>query len=166
MRPNRYLTFSGYLMALYLCSVPLAETLIAAWPLQLGDPGWRYGATGLFSQALMTPLLGLLLAVCLAVYLQHRVLSLALAVVSGLVALLTIAVIPLFLLDAIQMRARVGDGATAAFDVATVFALLKMGATVLMGFAMALGARSAARAMRKTAEPGTGDSTSGMLVTP
>ena len=114
----------------------------------------------------MTPLLGLFLAVCLAVYLQHRVLSLALAVVSGLVALLTIAVIPLFLLDAIQMRARVGDGATAAFDVATVFALLKMGATVLMGLAMALGARSAARAMRVTTKPGNGDSKSGMLVTP
>ncbi len=149
MRPNRLLTLGGYLVTLYLVTVPLAETLIAVWPLQLGDASWRYGAVGLFSQALMTPLLGLLLAVCLALYVQHRVMLRALAVVSGLGALLTIAVIALFLLDAIEMRARLVDAATGAFDVATVFALLKMGATALTGFAMALGAMSAARAMKE-----------------
>ena len=149
MRPNRHLTFGGYLMALYLITVPLAETLIGVWPLQLGDAAWRYGATGLLSQALMTPLLGLLLAVYLAVYVQHRALSWALAVVSGLVAVFMIAVIPLFLLDMLEMRAQVGDAVTAAFDVATGFALLKMGAAVLVCFVMARGARSAAQGMRK-----------------
>ena len=90
LRPNRHLTFGGYLMALYLGTVPLTETLLAVWPLQSGDAAWRYGAVGLFSRALMTPLLGLLLAVCLALYVRHRVLLLAFAVVSGLGALLTI----------------------------------------------------------------------------
>lgn len=145
--------FGGYLMALYLVTVPLAETLIAVWPLQVGDAAWRYGATGLLSQALMTPLLGLLLAVGLAVYAEHRALSRALAVISGVCAVFIIVVIPLFLLDMLEMRGQVVDEATRAFDVATVFALLKMGATVLMGFAMALGARSAARVMRETTKP-------------
>ena len=62
MKGNRWLTISGYLLSLYLITTPMVETVAAIYPISLGEPAWRFGAAGLLSQALMTPLLGLLIA--------------------------------------------------------------------------------------------------------
>jgi hypothetical protein len=143
MKPNRALAFSGYAIAAYLVLVPLLETFLQLWPLRVGDARWRYGATGVMSQSLMTPLLGLLLAVGVAVYLGHRARARILAVLSALASVVTLVVIPLFVLDALEMRSllpRDQGAPTGSFDVATVAALAKMMATVGIGSALAWGA--------------------------
>jgi hypothetical protein len=155
MKPNRFLVFSGYLMAGYLVLAPLAETLAALWPFHSGDAGWRYGATGLVSQSLMTPLLGLLMAVGLAVYCHHWVAARLLAVLSAVGGVVALIAIPLFTLDALQVRGQVPveqGTPLGAFGAATVSALLMMAATVAITFALARGAwagtRGAAREAR------------------
>ncbi len=143
MKPNRFLVFSGYLMAGYLILAPLAETLAALWPFHAGGAGWRYGATGLVSQSLMTPLLGLLIAVSLAVYCHHWVAARLLAVFSAVGGVAALIAIPLFTLDALQMRGQVPveqSTSMGAFNAATVSALLMMAATVAITFALARGA--------------------------
>lgn len=148
MKLNRFLVFSGYLMAAYLMLAPSAETLAALRPFRFADAGWRYGATGLVSQSLMTPLLGLVLAVGVAVYCGHRVRARFLAVASALGGFVTLMAIPLFTLDALEMRTLVpaDQGApTGAFDVATVSALVMMTAAVALAFALALGAWAGTR---------------------
>jgi hypothetical protein len=143
MKPNRALAFGGYAIAAYLVLAPLTETFLQLWPFRIGDARWRYGAAGVMSQSLMTPLLGLLLAVGIAVYLGHRTRARLLAALSTLGSLVTLIVIPLFVLDAVEMRAllpRDQGAPTGSFDVATAAALLKMVAAVIIGLALARGA--------------------------
>jgi len=156
MKPNRSLVFSGYLIAGYLVLAPLAETFAALRPFRWGDAGWRYGAAGLVSQSLMTPLLGLLIAVGMAVYCHHRVATHLLAVLSAIGGGAALIAIPLFTLDALQVRAQVPVEAgtpLGGFGAATAWALLMMVATVAITFALARGAwagrgRGAARELR------------------
>ena len=104
MKSNRWLTSAGYLLAAYLILVPLTETALAVVPVGLGDPTWRFGAVGLFSRALMTPLLGVMIALAIALALAHRR---AMQTLSGLCALggvVLLVALPFFLLDGARMR--------------------------------------------------------------
>jgi hypothetical protein len=145
MSANRPLALAGYLICVYLGVVPITETVLGLWPPSFGEVAWRYGAAGLFTQAFMTPLLGLCLAVALAVHLDHRRMVRFLALVSGAGALLTLIVLPLFVLDLVQMRGSVNEGAETAFDIASLSAVLKMSATILIGGAIAVGGWRATR---------------------
>jgi hypothetical protein len=140
---NGFLVFGGYVLAGYLIVAPLAEYLAAVWPVRLGYAHWGSGAAGLGSRSLMTPLLGLFLAVVLAVRCDHWILARLLAVASGVGGLIALVAIPLFAVDALEMRAGVAAGQrglVGAFDLATVGALLVLMATVAITFALACGA--------------------------
>ncbi len=93
----------------------------------------------LASESLPIPLLGLLLAVVLAVHGNHWILGRLLAVASAVGGLVALVVIPLFAMDTLDARA----GAAAAqrtSDLATLGALLGLVATVVFAFAVARGA--------------------------
>lgn len=129
----------SYVIAAILIVIPLVDTALALLPLRPGELAWRFGALGLGSQALMTPLLGGLLALVTATVFGHRRGLRVVQIVAWLAAVLLVVAIALFLLDAIQMRASVRPEVKGAFDKASAVALVKyfVGAAIAVIFAMA-----------------------------
>jgi hypothetical protein len=85
------------------------------WPLQPGQAVWRYGAVGLFSGFVLTPLLGVLLAMAIAAATEQ---ARTLGVLGGLsvgIAVVFVLVLGLFLLDGFQVRANVPPEGRAQF---------------------------------------------------
>ncbi len=93
-----------YAVAALLVLISALDFAAAIWPFVPGDAGWRYGAIGLLSGFLVTPLVGVTLAALVAVEQRHtgvlRVLGF-LALATGAVLLVGIVA---FALDAIQVR--------------------------------------------------------------
>ena len=132
MHRKRFLALPGYSVALLLIFFPLLDWAISVWPVRAGEVAWRFGATGLFSRVLITPLLGLLLAFAMAVLLEQRRVLRGISILSGLTGLAIVGGVVLFLLDALQMRPQVRPQAKMAFDLTTVVALAKYGLGVLV----------------------------------
>lgn len=156
MKANRSLVFVFYAMTVLMITLPLLETLLTVWPVRLGDVAWRFGAAGLFSRALMTPLLGLTLLTVLALVLAHRKAMMTTAVLALLGALVLVVADVLFVLDALQMRAQVRAEARTAFDLASLLAFFKISTSFVVTAVLALAAWKVARGTRKAArgEPG------------
>jgi hypothetical protein len=138
MHRKRLLALPGYSVAFLLVLFPLLDMALSVWPVRAGELAWRFGATGLFSRVLITPLLGLLLAFAVAVLLEQRRVLRGISILSGLVGLAIVGGVILFLLDALQMRPRVRAEAKMAFDMTTVVALAKYGFGVLVLSAFAV----------------------------
>lgn len=148
MKSNGWLASAAYLLAAYLIVVPLAETALAVSPPGPGDPSWRFGALGLLSQALMTPLVGLVLAVGVALAHRHRA-ALVLTAALGVAAALAVVVeLPTFLGDGARLRG-VLEVADRTDSLLVVLAGgLKMVFALLISCAVAWGGWTAARSLR------------------
>jgi len=134
----RRIAVPGYLVAFLIFLFPLLDTALSVWPPQTGTLAWRFGAVGLFSRALMTPLLGVLVAFAIALLLEHRTFLRVLAIANGVAVVLIVLVMGLFLLDALEMRVQVRPDAKRAFDAASTVALVKYGTGMLVALAFAV----------------------------
>ena len=134
----KYFVLPAYCVAFLLIVFPLLDTALSVYPTRVSEVAWRFGATGLFSRALMTPMLGLLLAFGVALLAEHRAAQRVIAVLSGLLVLTLAGAVVLFTLDALQMRVQVRPEAKTAFDLASAAALAKYitGAVVALAFAI------------------------------
>jgi hypothetical protein len=143
----RRIALPAYLVAFLIFLFPLLDTAMSVWPPQPGEVAWRFGAAGFFSRALMTPLLGVLNAFAVSLYLERRTVLRALAIASGIAVVMIVGVMGMFMLDALEMRSKVALGMKFAFDVASVVALVKYGAGMLVALAFAVvGWRASKRA--------------------
>lgn len=149
MKFNRPLITVVYTVAALMIVVPLLEVVLSVWPLRYGQTSWRFGSIGLMSQALMTPLLGMVLLVGTAVALGHRRTLLAISVFTLLIALILLVIVPTFALDAIQMRAQVRPTAHRAFDFSALLASIKLSLTLAITLLVAVGAWKAQRQMAR-----------------
>jgi hypothetical protein len=107
---------AGYLVALLLVVVPLSDNVVRTWPIRPGDERWRFGTLGILFNALVTPLLGVFLALIVAAVLQQARTLRTLAVLTLVAAALVLGAIPLFGLDYLQLRAKVTAEAMGGFD--------------------------------------------------
>jgi hypothetical protein len=146
----------GYVLATLLVLFPLMDLAANIWPWKLAQVGWRYGSYGILSGYFMTPLMGLMLAMGVALALEQRRVARAVGVAAWLVALLFFATTIVYVLDALQVRATVPAQARAQFGIGTFKAMAKnvISASVLVwvgwiGF----------RAMRQTGGHHTKDTT-------
>jgi hypothetical protein len=114
----------GYLILGAMIIFPLLDAVLTVWPLRLGEVSWRFGAVGIFSRGLMSPLFGLILMYGLALIYEHRVVQRVVAVLAAIAATAVASAAVLFVLDALQMRGQVQPQMKTAFDVATVVALV------------------------------------------
>lgn len=153
MKLNRPLVFVLYTMVALMIVMPLGETLLSIWPLRMGEAAWRFGAAGLFSRALMTPLLGLVLLWVIAFLLGHRRAVITTAVVAALGALVLALAEGMFVLDAVQMRAQVREEAKLAFDLASLLALFKIGMSFLVASVLAWGSWKMTRGVHGVRAP-------------
>lgn len=152
MDQQRFIAPSAYFMAAILVVFPLSELVITVWPLHFGTTAWRFGAAGLLSRTLMTPLLGILLAAATAMFFGHRKTLRTVGIVSLVLAVLLVAACGLFALDALEMRVQVNPKVKHAFDVATVQAMAKLGICLLWSAVLALGTFKALKKPRGAAK--------------
>lgn len=146
MQPNLALRLAAYLIASLLIALPLSELLLSVWPLLYGAPSWRFGAAGHAAEAVLTPLLGLVLLLGLALAEGHRRTLRALSVLSGVVSLVLVASMGLLVLDILELRVRVRFDARPSFDIAALKVLLRLSLTELALLLMSFGGWRASRA--------------------
>jgi hypothetical protein len=139
MKPNRAVIAGAYCIAAMMVIMPLSELALRVWPLRIGETSWRFGAAGLFSSALLLPLLGLMVAGAVAFLSGNRTLVRALAGFTAAAGALLVLSSGLFALDAVQMRSNVVPEAKTAFDVASAQALLKFLLFGGVGLLLAIG---------------------------
>ena len=93
-----------YAVAALLVVISALDFAGAIWPFLPAEAGWRYGAIGLLSGFLVTPLVGVALAALVAIEQRHDAVLKFLGILAfgaGVVLLVGIAA---FALDAVQVR--------------------------------------------------------------
>ena len=134
MLNSRYLSLPGYLVAIAMILIPLADSFTALFPWNVGDSRWRFGAVGLISNTLMIPLAGLLVAFAVAWTREQRGVLRTIGVIGFIGALLSLLALVSFALDAVQTRSSVRPEMQTSFTVASItagFKTLLAGATFL-----------------------------------
>jgi hypothetical protein len=149
--------WGAYGVTALLLLIPILDSLLGVWPLRLGQVTWRFGAVGMFSRALMTPLLGLLVGLVTAIYMGHRRVTRFLALLGWAGAALSLAAVGILGFDALQTRGQVQAEALAAFDTAAVVAVAKYLAGAVVAFLLGRGGWRAGRRSARPARPGDGD---------
>ncbi len=115
----------GYVLAILLVVYPFMDLAANIWPWKLDQVGWRYGSYGILSGYFMTPLMGLMLAMGVALALDHVRTARVMAVLAWVVAVAFFAVTVVYAFDALQVRATVPAEARTRFGVGTVKAVVK-----------------------------------------
>lgn len=124
-----------YAVAFLFILVPVLEFAGRVWPLQPAAPAWRYGAIGLLTNAGLLPILGLAIAICIALWLEHGRTLRAFGGVALFTSLILLVLTPFFLLDALQLRGSVNPAMKRSFDITSAKALVTFAAMIAtLGF--------------------------------
>jgi MFS family permease len=150
MNQFRFLALPGYALGVFLLLMPLIDTLVSAWPPRPGVIGWRFGAVGLYSNAFLTPLVGVILLLVLAKAMEHRKVIRLLSILTAIAAVFVLGALAVFILDALQMRAAVRAEAKTTFDRASALAMVKYLVTAVI---LALFSVKSWQASRRTRTP-------------
>jgi hypothetical protein len=138
-----------YAVGALLVLLPLLEVALTVWPLRPAQATWRFGASGLLSNALLLPLLGTALLACAASLLEHRRALRALGTLSLVASVGLLLALGLFGLDTLRLRASVNPELALQFDVSSGRAAL---ALLLVAFGwgwIGLAARATTRRRRR-----------------
>lgn len=132
------------LMALYAVGITLIlatvlEPALRVWPLRPGDIGWRFGAVGLAANTLAGVVFGLGWLLGVALLLGHRKVLRALAVLSLIVGVVSLAVLGFFALDYLQLRGDVRPELQGGFTRAAVQAVVLTIASGLTSLGLGVG---------------------------
>ncbi|HTE46504.1 MAG TPA: hypothetical protein VK636_14720, partial [Gemmatimonadaceae bacterium] len=125
MAQHRQIATPTYLVALTFMLIPPFDALMQLLPLRIHDPRWRFGFFGLMGNALMLPMIGLLIAFMASAFFEHKRFQRVLGMLSLIGAIGIVVVIGVFALDAVQVRPDVKPAAQLAFKVATFTAAFK-----------------------------------------
>lgn len=132
MEKLKGLTVPLLLFAVLLVALPLMDWVGAVWPVEPGDAEWRFGAVVLLSDALVLPLLGLIILAVVGAVGEKKWLQETTAGLSGLAATPLLVALPVFLLDALEMRGDVLGGARLAFDMNALRTVFVIGFAVIV----------------------------------
>lgn len=162
---RRPVLMAVYPVAALLVLVPMIEVTAGAWPFQPGELSWRFGVAGIALKTVVTPLLGVLLAMVAGSLLEQRRVVRALSVLCFLAALGTVMVAVFFSLDFLQLRGMVDPRMRQGMTVASGTALLMAGLVAPAAMALGLGGWKATRraGAARARKKGRAE---GMLVTP
>lgn len=156
MKSNRALVMAGYMLGLF-CMIPVLETLVSIAPFSPANLDWRFGAVGRLSLNTITPLIGLGLLIVMAGWQGHRRATIALAGLSALVMIGTLALGATFAADMLAVRPRVAADLMPNFDTTSRSALVRLALTAAITGLMAWGtwtSRGQSQPRTATSEPG------------
>jgi hypothetical protein len=117
---------AGYLVLALAAVFPLMDLIAGLIPPNFSNATWRFGVVGLLSNVAMGLSLELFLMAVIALVSNQRRVLLVLGVLSVLLAVLLLGSMALFVLDALQTRARVAPAALRRFEFASVVAVVKL----------------------------------------
>lgn len=129
-----------------LIVMPMIDLGTTLMPFQARAIRWRFGAAGLISGALVSPLLGLTAIFGAGLIRESRGIERTVGVIASLAALCIGGLLLMFALDAVQLRGLVRPEAQTAFDGATIKAFLQQIAALGASITIAVAALRAARA--------------------
>jgi len=122
----RRLGKAAYFVAFVLVATSALDYATTIWPLRPADVSWRYGAVGILSGFLLTPLLGVLVALVIATVLDHPGTLKVLAILSGITGIVGLLLLLGFALDAIQMYQAGAPDARPAAKASSLRASIKL----------------------------------------
>lgn len=132
----------AYLVGFLLFFIPFFDVTMSVAPWVWANPQWRFGAIGLFSNALMLPASGALIAVATAVAFGHLKAQRAFGIVAWLIVVMVLVASVMFALDAVQTKSQIKPEMMLSYRVSTLTATCKlvlgMVAFALMGRACRL----------------------------
>jgi hypothetical protein len=136
MLQNRRIIWPSYLIAFSLSIIPPIDALMQTLPMRFGDPRWRWGAFGLMSNAMMIPMIGVLIAFVVATLFEQHLFRRILGVLTAVLAVGTLIGLGMFALDTVQLHKQVQERGLLAFRVAALTATTKsiVGMLTLAGF--------------------------------
>lgn len=117
---SRMLIAAGYLVGSVAGVLSLFDLLLKLLPFRFGDTSWRIGSVGLVTLSVPALLISLLVICVTAVLLDHRRTLRAFSILSIGAATVMIAVLPLFVLDFLELRRLVRPEALGTFDLTMV----------------------------------------------
>jgi hypothetical protein len=136
---------AGYLVLALAALFPFLDLISGLMPPNFGNATWRFGAVGLFSNFAMGLSLELFLMAVIALLANQRRVLLVLGVLSVLLAVVLLGSSVLFVLDALQTRARVTPAVLRRFDFAAGGAVAKLLLYAVANLMLARGEFLAAR---------------------
>jgi hypothetical protein len=156
MRSTKYLTLPAYFIGGLLIVLPTLDFVLSVAPFRVHAVAWRFGAGGIFTRALLTPFVGLLVWFVTAWFLEHRAMLRVIAVMCWAITAVLVVAAVTFVLDSLQMRAQVNPQATIAFAFTVVVALAKVAAFVLAALILGRSSWKSAGRLSKERDPGQG----------
>jgi hypothetical protein len=129
-----------YFLTFLLLFLPFLDLVANLLPLNPAAVNWRYGTLGLTSGFLLTPLLGLVMALTVSSLLEHRGVRITVGILGTLVALGLFLGTMLFILDGLQLRTSVAPESKVQFDVGAAKAAIKLVACAVCFALVAFGA--------------------------
>jgi hypothetical protein len=124
-----------YLFAALLAAVPCIDFVQSIGVPQVGNVQWRFATVGLLSSVLLTPMLGLVIAMVTALVRSDVVPLRALALLSALSAAVLFVLLAGFVLDVLQLRGSIPEAGRAGFRTASIKAVVKhMSAVMVLAF--------------------------------
>lgn len=120
-----------YFVAFLLVATPVMDFATSIIPARPSDIEWRFASVGLLSGFLLTPLLGVVLAMGVAHFSGHLRFQRVMALLNLTVTTLFVALLLFFLLDIFQLRSAVQPEAAEAFSAAATKAVIKHGSFIV-----------------------------------
>jgi hypothetical protein len=143
-------------VALVLLVSPLVDLLGAIWPARMSEVSWRFGAFGLTTSALVSPILGFALLKVAGVLLDQRGVVRAVAIIDLLLLLLLLVGLGFFALDYLQLRATLAPASLPQYDMAGFKAALNgLIELIVLGWMGVAGLRASGRHAKPTASHGS-----------
>lgn len=123
--PEEALAAPLYVVALVLILIPAVDFLLSVPAPQPSSVQWRFAAVGLLSGYMLTPILGLSLALVISAVGKQVAMQRALVITCLTLALVLFGLCAAFMLDVIQLRASVPVDGRPAFESAWSRAIIK-----------------------------------------
>jgi hypothetical protein len=105
--------------------IPTIDSLAPTLPLRLTDARWRWSVVGQFSNVMLVPLVGFLIAMAVAHYTSAPRIKRVLGIICALVALVIAIMSVFFLMDYFKVRPLANPNAQHAMGVASSVAFIK-----------------------------------------
>ncbi len=145
--PFRKISSALYLIGALLILLPIIDFFTSIVPYLPASTKWRFASSSLFAGFLLTPLLGVALAMLVAGLMQHRFVLRWIGILSFLVALLLLAMCALLALDVVELRATAESEVKMAIVLSGTRAILKNIIVAMSLMFIGLACRSASRSM-------------------
>lgn len=130
--PEGALAAPFYAFAVLLVATPTIDFVTSIFPMQLRSPQWRFASAGLLSGYLLTPMLGIAIAMTVSAIRGQAGVQRFLSVVNLLLALLLLVLLVSFVLDVMQLNGVVPADGIRAFHAAAAKAVFKYATSILV----------------------------------